>query len=82
MAQRLAPRPEFRKILTSCQRGDTKKIARQVLGLGGTLSQRAIGGLLQRPPDRGLAALILAGEFGHGLAPGVAFGNAAPLARV
>jgi hypothetical protein len=38
--------------------------------------------LLQRPPDRRLAALILAGQLGHGLAPGVTLGNPAAVAGV
>ena len=39
-------------------------------------------GLLQRPPDRGLAAIVLAGQAGHGLPGRVAFGDLTALASV
>ena len=37
---------------------------------------------LERSPDGGLAAFILAGQLGHGLAPGVALCDASALAGV
>ena len=37
---------------------------------------------LQRPPDRGFADLIRAGQLGHGLASGVPFGDLALLASI